>query len=393
GAFQQHRAALRADTARPFRIVGLRVLSRNETRSGFQQTIFIDELNAINPAGDISTLENFERVALPEWTTDNQRSLSARTGLFATSTSARAAEASTYSLRVEYTVTVNGSIYNDPVIIVKRAPGASNPLPVVVSQAFADFAGRASGLRRPFAVGDEETVVLNLGSWHVNLRYQVVGVVSSFPTMSATDRFLIANISSLRPILNSIATPNAFYSTNQAWLTTTTREPGAAFISAASSAPGFTQAVYAWDRYNGLRREPLPNAITGMLFAGFWVSLGLGLLDFAFYLAMTARRRATSFAVLRAMGWNSRKVWGLLTVEQAALVTPALVVGVALGALLAYLLLPFLALLGGEALRLPFDQIGGLLVALVFAFALLLGITARFIQRMSVHTVLRLGEE
>ncbi len=108
-----------------------------------------------------------------------------------------------------------------------------------------------------------------------------------------------------------------------------------------------------------LLHEPLPNAIVGVLFAGFWVSLALGLLDFGVYLVITAARRATAFAVLRALGWHRSRVWGLLTVEQTALVAPALVIGVLLGGVLAYLLLPFLALLGDEALRLPLAQIGG----------------------------------
>ncbi len=119
------------------------------------------------------------------------------------------------------------------------------------------------------------------------------------------------------------------------------------------------------------------------------MSLGLGLLDFGFYLAMTARRRATSFAVLRALGWNSDKLWGLLTVEQATLITPALFIGVLLGGLLAYLLLPFLALLGGETLQFPLLEITQLLIALVVSFALLLGVTAAFLQRMSINQVLR----
>ncbi|MEO8395774.1 MAG: FtsX-like permease family protein, partial [Chloroflexota bacterium] len=110
---------------------------------------------------------------------------------------------------------------------------------------------------------------------------------------------------------------------------------------------------------------------------------------FGFYLAMTARRRATSFAVLRAMGWNSRKVWGLLTVEQATLIAPALVVGVLVGEGLSYLLLPFLSLLGGATLRFPLLEIGGLLLALIVGFAILLGVTAITLQRMSLNQVLR----
>jgi len=130
-----------------------------------------------------------------------------------------------------------------------------------------------------------------------------------------------------------------------------------------------------------------------MLFAGFWVSLALSVLDFGFYLAVTAGRRAVSFAVLQSMGWESRNIWSQLAVEQAALITPALLVGVALGGALAYLLLPFLELIGGEALRFPLLEVGGLLLVLVIAFSLLLAVTAVFLRRQQVHQVLRMGEE
>ena len=154
-----------------------------------------------------------------------------------------------------------------------------------------------------------------------------------------------------------------------------------------------TTAVAAWDRYNALLRVPLPNAVAGVLFGGFWVALALGLLDFAFYLAMTARRRANAFAVLRALGWKAERLWGMLTVEQAALVAPALIIGVGLGGVLAYLLLPFLALIGDETLRFPMGQIGMLLVALVVGFAALLSWAAVTLRRMSVNQMLRAGDE
>jgi hypothetical protein len=130
-----------------------------------------------------------------------------------------------------------------------------------------------------------------------------------------------------------------------------------------------------------------------MLYAGFWVSLLLSLLDFGFYLAVTARRRSLGFAVLQALGWNANHLWALLVAEQTALVIPALLVGVALGAALAYVILPFLALVGGETLKLPILGLIGLLVALVVGFGVLLFATALWLRKLNVNQVLRLGEE
>ena len=120
----------------------------------------------------------------------------------------------------------------------------------------------------------------------------------------------------------------------------------------------------------------LPNAITGMLFAGFWVSLSLSVLDFGFYLVVTARQRLFTFAVLRSLGWNAGHIWRLLLIEQVTLVTPALIIGSIIGAGLAYLLLPFLALVGQETLRIPWLQLVGMLTILALSFTALMGIAA-----------------
>jgi hypothetical protein len=74
-------------------------------------------------------------------------------------------------------------------------------------------------------------------------------------------------------------------------------------------------------------------------------------------------------------------------------VIPALLVGVALGAALAYVILPFLALVGGETLRLPLATLADLLLALLVGFGILLIVTALWLRRLDINRVMRLGEE
>ena len=209
--------------------------------------------------------------------------------------------------------------------------------------------------------------------------------------------YLVGRLTALRDALNrarsSESTRFDFFDTNEAWLRLAAREPAPTTQAALSGIAGVSGVVYAWDRFEEIQREPLANSVTGMLFAGFWVALGLSLLDFAFYLMITARRRAVSFAVLQAMGWESRRVWGLLTVEQAALVIPALLIGVLIGSALAYLILPFLALIGGELLRIPAGDVLLLLIVLITSFIMLLGATALALRRLHVNQVLRIGPE
>ncbi|MBN2471853.1 MAG: FtsX-like permease family protein, partial [Anaerolineae bacterium] len=295
------------------------------------------------------------------------------------------------SLQVDYRIRRVGSGLLEPTLLVNEAPAPVVPL--VVSRAFATYQGERSAGRAAYQVGDEDLLDLTLPFGRAQFRFRVVGVVERFPTVPEDASFVIGWLPQLRQVLNGTATLAGFYDLNQAWLALTEREPDPALRAAISLAPGVTDSVYAWDRYNEIQREPLPNAITGMLFAGFWVSLSLSILDFAFYLAVTARRRAVSFAVLQAIGWEARNIWAVLAVEQAALVLPALLVGVLLGAALAYLLLPFLALIGSQALRFPAVGVSLLLLVLVAVFAGLLGVTAVVLRRQRVDQVLRLGEE
>ncbi len=390
GRFVTYTAALPEGLGRaPWRLIGFRLLSRRGDLQDFTHTIYLDDVRAVSADGSETVVADFED-GIPEGWTPAGAQFQLPTDLTVALSTAWAASGAA-GLQIDYRIRRVGGAMLEPRLAVR--PAQPQTIPVVVSEAFADYYGRRTNRRQPLNVGDEGQINLTLPVGEVVLRYRVVGVIRDFPTMTPRDRFVLAQLDALRPVVNAPASVHEFYDRNQVWLELATREPSPDFKFAALGTPGVMDAVYAWDRYNEIQREPLPNAITGMLFAGFWVSLALSILDFAFYLAVTARRRAVSFAVLQAMGWKARNIWGLLAVEQAALVMPALLVGVALGAGLAYLLLPFLELVGGEVLRIPLVDVMGLLVVLVASFVALLGVAAIFLQRLSVNQVLRLGEE
>ncbi len=390
GRFVTYRAALPEGLGQaPWRLVGLRLVSRRGELPDFQHTIYLDDLRAIGADGEATRLAGFEDGDSEGWAA-GLRHFQLPSDLSVMITTAQAAEGES-SLQIDYRIRRVGGGLSEPALTVHETPAQA--VPVVVSEAFADYVGRRSDRRRPLAAGDEAMIELPLTLGRVQFRYRVAAVVPDFPTMTARDSFLFARADALRPALNGAASVHAFYDWNQVWLDLAARQPDDDLRRAVAGLPGVEEARYAWDRYNDIQRDPLPNAITGMLFAGFWVSLSLSVLDFGFYLAVTARRRAISFAVLQAMGWEGRNIWGLLAIEQAALVTPALLVGALLGALLAYLLLPFLELIGGEALRLPVMEVFGLLLVLLVAFIALMGATAVYLRRMPVSQVLRRGEE
>ncbi|NUQ07049.1 MAG: FtsX-like permease family protein [Anaerolineae bacterium] len=263
-------------------------------------------------------------------------------------------------------------------------------IPVILSTAYADMFGSRSQ-RNSYTIGEIGVVTFALPEGNRDLRFRVMGFLPTYP--AAGDRFLIAPSDDLLMFLNATASPESYYTNNTAWLTLPDRQMDATARSQIEALPGLIGISEAWVVYNQLLREPLPNAIIGVLFAGFWISLLLGLLDFAFYLVMTASRRATTFAVLRAMGLNGARLWGLLTAEQLTLIVPAIGVGVLLGALLAALLIPFLSLYGDEGLLIPVGQIGGLLLVFIVSFTALLTGATIALTRSKIGQVLRLGDE
>ncbi len=373
----------------PWRLAGFRMQSQRGDLQDFSHTVYIDDVRAIRADGSETLAAGFEAGEAAVWAASTT-AYQLPDDLQAAPSAEQAVDGSG-SLRVTYRVRRVGGGKLEPIVAVDEVPPAI--LPLVASRSFAEYHGARSRARQPFTIGDEGLLELNLANGPAQFRYRIVGIIEGFPTTTGRDLVALTALDPLRLALNRSATVQGFYDWNQAWLMRTDRRPDEAFASAAASLPGFTAAVYAWDRFSAIQRDPLANALTGMLFAGFWVSLLLSVLDFAFYLAVTAHRRALSFAVLQAIGWDARNIWSVLAVEQTTLIVPAMLVGMALGAALAYLLLPFLGLIGGEALRFPARDVAGLLFVLAAAFAILLGFTAAILRRQSISQVLRLGEE
>lgn len=381
GEFVTYSAPLPDDPYLPYTITGVRMLSRS-TNTPFEHVIYLDDLVTITHDGQTSLLDDFERAALNEWALQSLNPVPI--------TPTRSASTSgIYAMRVQYVIAQRGGLLVEPVVSA-RATVTDASMPVILSDGLArSLMSRTQ--RRAFTVGETASFSLTLPEGNRELRFRVFGQQATYPT--ASDRFLIAPADDLLYFLNATASPNSFYAVNTAWLTLPQRQISADLRAQIDALPGLTEVTEAWTAYNLLLREPLPNAIIGVLFAGFWISLLLGLLDFGFYLAMTSSRRATTFAVLRALGLNGRRIWGLLTAEQAALIVPAIGVGVVLGILLAYLLIPFLILFGSAGLLVPAGEIGVLLIVFILSFAALLTGAAWALNRSTIGQVLRLGDE
>ncbi|MBN2305074.1 MAG: ABC transporter permease [Anaerolineae bacterium] len=400
---------------RPYQLIRIGINSRQSNIDAFEHTIYIDRIGSQDIFGTTTPLESFEDTGSTDagiesndwheaqfanpyaasWVSSTSNVSRVRGVLLTPATNTIEPIDGPTALRLDYRMGRVGGQNREPSLVV-NSPDIGR-LPVIVNRAFAEqFAGTGayrSITDEPLAVGDEKNIVLNIGTGSVELGYRVVGVVDEFPTMGDKLPMMATHIDLLQPVVNQAAASNNYFTFNEVWMELPDREPSDALKAEIAGLDGVNNAAFAWDRFKEIQREPLPSAIEGMLYAGYWVSLLLSLLDFAFYLVVTARQRLFTFGVLRSLGWNAGHIWRLLLIEQITLITPALIIGSLIGAGLAYLLLPFLALVGHESLHLPWLSVGGLLLILVVSFTVLMGIAAVFLRRMSVNQVLRLGEE
>jgi hypothetical protein len=384
GSFSRYVADVPTDPLlSPWRLVGLRLLSRRlEGEASFNHSIFIDDVTAISADGASTVLENFDDGDIQAWTEPANRALLSFAGI----TSAQRVSGQ-YSLRLDYAIDQVGVLMGEPLLNVNPVPPPA--VPAILSSELVRIEGLSDRTRGELEIGDIRSINLTTEISPIQLSYRLLGQLDTFPTQGYRSRFIIARADWLQPILNQFAAGGTTYHLNRLWLERDERALADADRAAFEAVPEVQGAAFAWDRYGELRREPLPNAVIGILYAGFWIALILGLLDFGFYMAMSVQRRATMFAVLRAMGWNARRIWGLLTIEQITLVIPALIVGVVLGVGLSYLLLPFLTLLGQTTLNVPIPAVASLLIVAALAFGLLLSGTAILIGRMSLNQILR----
>ncbi|MCP5099952.1 MAG: ABC transporter permease, partial [Chloroflexi bacterium] len=133
---------------------------------------------------------------------------------------------------------------------------------------------------------------------------------------------------------------------------------------------------------------------------GYMVTTFLSLLGFATHFYMSARQRAMSYGVLRAIGLSPRQLYTILTLEQVVLVLSGLAVGTGLGYMLNQLTLSDLPItLGGSAPVPPFipqsgwQGVGQIYLTLAIAFLITLGLATILLWRSQLHQVLRIGEE
>ncbi|MCB9451386.1 MAG: hypothetical protein H6672_08090 [Anaerolineaceae bacterium] len=385
--FMTYTADLSGLSPGEWRLVGIRLASRLEDDTPrFWHEVYLDNLVAVSADGRETVLNSFDEASRDQWRWGADSRQIGEVLSLATEDTIVSEGGS--SMRVVYE-----SLPFSPQLPMLNWRPQAGAMPALVSPGFvrrfnlggADVVGETFTTRLDWTIGREainQTV----------FTYQVAGLITDFPGTNPDETFLVTDRAWLQLQANARLRNQAAYAFNRLWLMLENSQPTDSLAAALDALPGVTGVHYAWERYQVVQRDPLANGVSGILFAGFCLALALILLDFAFYLGVSLRRRAVSFAVLRVMGWRRNHLLGLMLVEQAAFITPALLVGVLLGVLMAYVILPFLALIGGTTLQLPVGAVALLLGTLVGSFSVLLLALGFAYQRGGLADTMRMGD-
>ncbi len=264
------------------------------------------------------------------------------------------------------------------------------PVPTLASRQFMQDTGHTEG---------EESEVLVSGH---RIPILIAGVVDLFPTVTARDgSYLVTDIWALAGYANMSALGNAL-TANQVWVVSSTSGAERSMLVEDLQNLG-GPATVVFDRERRLeetRVDPLVNAgWRSLLFLSFAAVLILSCIGFLVHAYVSYRNRLVQFALMRTVGVSVSQLITMVWVEQAMVVAVGMALGTWMGARLGAVIMPFLGHDDwGDRVVPPFTtevDWAALLATYGLMFAAFAVITLGLvwlIRRISVHSVLRLGD-
>ena len=225
----------------------------------------------------------------------------------------------------------------------------------------------------------------------------VTGSVHDFPTLPPETGGVVVD---LRTYLAALYLGTGEVAQPSAWLIDAA--PGhEREVAQLLRAPPFSSAEVA-DRAGiaeRLTRDPVALGISGALSLGFVAAAVFAVVGVAGRAAGAPAARATEFAVLRSLGLSDRQLSAWLALEGGIVAALALAGGIVLGALVAWLVLPYVSLAGeggrpfpAVVVELPWQAVAVLTGSLLAALAVVLGIQILLLRRLALGPALRAGE-
>ncbi|HWG26982.1 FtsX-like permease family protein [Actinospica sp.] len=225
-----------------------------------------------------------------------------------------AGAAHTVTLRADLSTASLSVLMND----VAHRPDASGDLPAIATQALAHELN--------LGVGDLTSVPVGTG----NLKVRIVAIVAGFPTISTAGGGLV------------VSDGAAKLAPNEAWLNdSSTATP--------RNLPAASVVTFRTQVQQQLRSAPLAEEPLRALLAVALATTLLALCGLIVSVLSTGAERSAEFALLDALGFSRRGRIGTLCLEQALLVVPGALAGVALGLLLGRVVIPVATLTADAA--------------------------------------------
>jgi hypothetical protein len=288
-------------------------------------------------------------------------------------------------LELSFDTGASAVLAEDPVTFT-ITPGPNEPppaIPAVATGAFLEATGTEVG----------GTVALGPGAPELAL----VGSVRGFPTLPPEEGGVVVD---LPTYLTAIFLGSGDVPRPTEWLLDAA--PGRErAVAQALRAPPYSSAEVV-DRVgmtDRLTRDPVALGISGALTLGFVAAAVFAVVGFAVSAAVSTSERTTEFAVLRSLGLSSRQLSAWLALEGGITVLLALLGGILLGGVVAWLVLPFVSLAGEGGrpfpeviVELPWEAVALLAGSLLAVLALVVGVQLLLLRRLALAPALRAGE-
>lgn len=359
GAFVTLRATF--DNQARWRLIGIRMASTHFDT----HTFFIDDIAAVDAQGAVTMLDDFESSHSARWTATLDQSINVLEAEHSTAQAARGTGSQKIALYVKYTRAADLR----PVLLA--ADNLVVEMPVIVSETFAAREQKRARSDTAFRLGSTGLTRLDLPLGTFSLPYRIVGIVDTFPTVTDAS-FVVAPLDALRMTVNLARTKTGVSDTTHIWLDLDGRAPDAALRGTLHDIPGITQTLLAHDRLSDLSTCADAVAIGGMLRVGSSVAALLSLLSVTIFLALRFATQPQAFHDWVTLGWRMDDARRVELVELLIVAALAAVTGILAALMLVTLLLPFLATLGNEAVRVPVLTLGLLLCGMTLAPAAVL---------------------
>lgn len=335
--------------------------------------LILDDIYARDTQNNIFSIEDFEEISTIWQTNDNLTTAS-----YTKSDITHSGEA---SMRIFL-----GPDTTPPWMVLSPAQTIRNNLiPALASPKFLEMTG--------LNIGDKFSAFINSQSLILDIKNSV----NYFPTMYDREDggYVILSREALLSELNRNSRIPVNY--NELWFTVDDNEGNKGFQES------IPQIKREWSiETEGLlfKSDPLTLGLRSVVFLGYSLTFILSLVGFATYMFLSARKRASSYGILRSLGLSTTQLYSSLVIEQLILILSGIFLGVILGSLINQIVLPGLPISFADMPAIPpfipkddWYSVFRLIFIIIGGFLFTLAVGTFLLWRLKLHQVLRVGEE